>query len=173
MAEVRGWVNIRPVRGTIRLRWCAAPSIGQASAKKGNNGRYPALTQPAPASRTWKPHSTQQRGACHASGTERPTRVIASSEIREATKAKRPVPPHPKGRMSPDGTRRYIVPATPKIVLAKPYRYRKKTVIIEAAITADKNPGGPSMNVTSLSGCMSQGWHEMSAHYCYLAATNG
>lgn len=48
----------------------------------------------------------------------------------------------PKGRMKPDGSRRYIVPDTSHIPLAKPHRFQQKTVIIEADITADKNPGG-------------------------------
>ena len=48
----------------------------------------------------------------------------------------------PKGRIKPDGTRQYIVPDTSKILFAKPQRYTQKTVLIEADITADKNPGG-------------------------------
>lgn len=48
----------------------------------------------------------------------------------------------PKGRMAPDGSRRYLVPDTSKVLLAKPQRFTGKTVTIEADIMADKNPGG-------------------------------
>ena len=48
----------------------------------------------------------------------------------------------PKGRMAPDGSRRYLVPDTSKVLLATPQRFTGKTVTIEADIMADNNPGG-------------------------------
>jgi hypothetical protein len=48
----------------------------------------------------------------------------------------------PKGRVNPDGSRRYTVPDTSQVVGARPQRYTKKTVIITADITAAGNPGG-------------------------------
>lgn len=48
----------------------------------------------------------------------------------------------PKGRMDSDGSRRYYVPDTSKVPLARPQRFTVKTVPITADITADLNPGG-------------------------------
>lgn len=53
----------------------------------------------------------------------------------------------PKGRMAPDGSRRYLVPDTSKVPLAGPQRFTKTTVTITADLTADinetdANPGG-------------------------------
>jgi hypothetical protein len=48
----------------------------------------------------------------------------------------------PKGRMSGDWSRRYLVPDSSNALIAAPQRFTGKTVTIEADITAEKNPGG-------------------------------
>lgn len=48
----------------------------------------------------------------------------------------------PKGRMEPNGTRRYMVPDTSKVPFAGQQRFTAKTVTITADISADKSPGG-------------------------------